>query len=323
MLVAPLGLWSTVRMAVAQGQPGVRRIGLLVPLSTEHRIFAATYASMQEALRKSGWDEGRNLIVEKRYSEGGPERLYELALELLRSEVELIAAMANQAIAAALRATRQTPIVMFQGTLPVESGFVRSLAQPGGNVTGTSASPAEVAGKLVDVVHELIPSARRVAVIWNPDFPGMRVYAAQADRAAAALGITLQYFAATRPEQVPEALAQLRVAQFDALYVVSDPVIASHNAELARFAVERRLPSVGVTPSWTAAGGLLSYAMDYSRMAARTAAFVDRILRGARPADLPVEQPTNYDLCINVQTAKAIGLTIPPSLLLRADRLIE
>ena len=302
---------------------GTRRIGFLSFLGPDSDSTRRYMPVFRDALRRFGYEEGRNLAIEFRWAEGKLERLGPLAEYLVRLNVELIVASTNDPIAAARQATRSIPIVMMTAATPVELGFVESLARPGGNVTGTVWNAPDTAGKLLQVLKEAVPRAARVALLWNPAFPGMQSYGAHVDRAAGALGISVQYFEATRAEHIGPALERIAAIRPDALYFVYEPVTATRLRDTAAFAIERRLVSVGTAPQWVDAGGLLYYGPDVLHAIERTAAYVDRILRGAKPADLPVELPTKYELVINAKTARAIGYSPPAALLARADRVIQ
>ena len=314
-LMGPIGGW-------AQPTGPMRRIGVLGA-----GLAAETYSPLGllffETLRRSGYEPGRNLRVDSRHAEGNVARLPALAQELVALEVELIVAFTNVAIAAARQATRRLPIVMGYALEPVASGFVDSLARPGGNVTGTTWVSGEIAGKSLQVLNEAVPRATRVAVLSNPATPGLQRYGDANRRAAAALGVTLEFFRAPRPEDIAAALERIDASHADAIYIVNDPVIDARLAEITAFARGRKLATVGTGPQIVAAGGLIYYGPDSKDIMVRTVSFVDRILRGARPAELPVEQPTKFELVINLKTAKALGLAIPPSLLQRADEVIE
>ena len=306
----------------AQPAPAVRRIGVLGA-----GLAAETYSPLGllffETLRRSGYEPGRNLRVDSRHAEGDVARLPALAQELVALEVELIVAFTNVAIAAARQATRSLPIVMGYALEPVASGFVDSLARPGGNVTGTAWVSAEIAGKNLQILKEAVPRATRVAVLSNHATPGIQFYGDDGRRAAAALGVTLEAIRVPRPEDIGPALERVDAIRADAIYIVNDPVIDARLGEITAFALGRKLATVGAAPQLVAAGGLIYYGPDAKDIMVRTVSFIDRILRGARPAELPVEQPTKFELVINLKTAKALGLVIPQALLLRADEVIQ
>ena len=314
-LVRPIGGWT-------QPARPMRRIGVLGA-----GLAAETYSPLGllffETLRRSGYEPGRNLRVDSRHAEGNVARLPALAQELVGLDVELIVAFTNVAIAATKQATRSIPIVMGYALEPVAAGFVDSLARPGGNVTGTAWVSAEIAGKNLQVLKEAVPRATRVAVLSNHATPGIQFYGDDSRRAAAALGVTLEAIRVPRLEDIGPALARIDASRADAIYIVNDPVIDARLGEITAFALAHKLATVGTGPQLVAAGGLIYYGPDAKDIMVRTVSFVDRILRGARPAELPVEQPTKFELVINGKTARALGLTIPPSLRQRADEVIE
>ena len=316
-LVVINALLALPSVLMAQGK--VRRIGCL-SLWAENPGFQRM---LTDALRAGGYEVGRSLVIEWRWANGKVENLPRLAADLISRGVELIVAVLNDEILAATRATRTLPIVMWAGCAPVEIGLIASLRRPGGNVTGTTWYGPETAQKLLQILNEAKPTAKRVAVLWNPLYPGMRAYAAETDRAAAALGVRLEYFDATRGEHVTSTLRRIAASPADALLFVEDPVLNSQMREIASFASAHNLVSVGSTDGWVRSGGLLSYAANSEEITKRMVAYVDRILRGSNPADMPVEQPSRYELAINLKTATSIGLRLSPSLLARADWVIE
>ena len=322
-VVLVAGGCALVRPLDALAQGLVRRVGILNTGAAATSAASSWGLVFIELLQRAGYEPGRNLALEVRYAEGRVERLDELAQELVQLKVELIVAVQNDAVAAARRATRSLPIVMAFSMEPVENGFVDSLARPGGNVTGTGWLSAEIAGKDLEVLRDAVPHATRVAVLVNPATPGMERYGAEANRAARALRITLLPFAAARPQEIAPALDRIAASTPDALYVVSDSVIETRLDEIVAFALAHRLPTIGTGIQLVEAGGLLYYGADIREILARTVSFIDRILRGAKPADLPVEAPARFELVANLKTAKALGITIPQSILLRANRLIE
>jgi putative ABC transport system substrate-binding protein len=304
-------------------QQKVRRIGVLAvgESTAEQQQWAQLY--FLKLLRDAGYEEGRNLSVEWRFAEGRVENLPALADELVRLNVEVIVASFNQAIAAAKRATRTIPVVILNGVSPVEAGFVDSLARPGGNITGTAWSSPETVGKILEVLKEAGPRATRVAILANPSVAGALVYKAAAQQAAGKLGLSIQYFDATRPEEIAPALERVAAWKAQSLFAAVDTILISRLREIAEFAQKRKLLSISTAATFVDVGGLLYYGPDLNELAERTISYVVRILAGAKPADLPVELPSKYQLIINKKTANAIGHKIPPTLLLRADRVIE
>lgn len=316
LLAAPL--------AGAQQTTKVRRIGYLSPEVAESEPGRRNQRLLRESLRRVGYAEGRNLTIEWRFAEGKYDRLDELAEDLVRRDVELIVAFTNAPIFAAKRASHTVPVVMFIGVLPVELGIVKSFARPGGNVTGTVWTSPELPGKIAQILKEAAPGAVRVALLWNPSDPVGKIYESELQRAAQMLGVTYQSFYVTRAEEIPAVLERIAASRADALSVFYDPaVIGSRLREIATFAIQRKLVSIGSARAVVNTGGLLYYGPVAADIADQTAGYVDRILRGAKPADLPVQMPRKYELVINAKTARAIGYKIPTTLALRADEIIE
>jgi putative ABC transport system substrate-binding protein len=272
---------------------------------------------------RAGYEEGRNLVVEWRFPDGKDGDLLRLAEELVHLKPELIVADGNEAVAAAIKATRTIPIVMHVSFRPVDFGYVKSLGRPGGNVTGTSWSGPELLGKTLELLKLALPSAVRIAVLWNPTYPFEDLQRAEINKAASVLGMKLEFFHVTRIEEVRPALERIASARPDALYIGTEKVTISRGREIAAFSIEQKLITIATAPPLLTDGGLLYYGPVLSAIEERTASHVDRILRGANPADLPVELPSKYELAINAKTARAIGYRIPPALLQRADRVIE
>lgn len=306
----------------AQQAQTVRRIGYLAGFQSSAPATRRGQELVREALRRKGWEEGKNLVIEWRYAEGNVERLPALAEELVGLKVELIVAVFNSSITAARRATRTVPIVMHAGTDPVGSGFVTSLARPGGNISGTIWSGPETAGKILEIVKHTKPGAVRVATLSNSS-PVFQMWKRENDSAARVLGVSVQYFDVNRVEDLVAVLDRVAAARPDALVAWGDAITISRARELTAFAIERKIALISNSPVHGEEGALVSYAPDLSALRDRTVSFVDRILRGATPAELPVEQPTKFDLIVNAKTARAIGHNLPPVLLLQATRVIE
>ena len=321
--VAMIGGVLAAPLARGQAPAKVRRIGILaVGVSTsEQQQWAQLY--FLKLLRDAGYEDGRNLIVEVRYAEGDVNRLPALADELVRLNVEVIVASFNQSIAAAKRATRTIPVVMLNAVAPVQQGFVESLARPGGNVTGTAWSSVETVGKILQVLKEAAPRTTRLAVLGNPDFSSEKDYLEVLSQAGDKLGMHLQFFAARRPDEIGPALEKIAASKSQALFAAVDTILLAGLRDIAVFAQKRKLPSISTASLFVDVGGLLYYGPELNQLAERTVSYVVRILGGVKPAELPVELPSKYQLIINKKTARAIGHTIPPSLLLRADRVIE
>ena len=314
--VAGAGLPLTSR---AQQTTKVHRIGLLSP--TSHGLGMDAF---RDGLRALGYVESRSIIIEHRSADGRYDRLPELAAELARSRVDVIVAVVTQASVAAKNATSTIPIVMLAVGDPVGAGLVTNLARPGGNVTGTSFMAVEAGGKSLELLKDAAPKLRLVGVLWNPNNPVFQTQMVNATEIAArSLGIELRMLAARNTDEIERAFELINNDRVEALTVIVDPVFIEHRAQLTALATTKRLPSVSQFRDYAEAGGLMAYAPDFSELGRRAASSVDKILKGAGPGDLPVEQPTKFQLVLNLKTAKAIGFTIPPTLLARADEVIE
>ena len=316
------GLLAAPLAAGAQQVGKVYRIGYLSAGSdtANPRVREA----FRQGLRELGWVEGQNIIIEYRWAEGRFDRLPGLAAELVRLKVDVLVAAPTPAALAAKNATGTIPIVGMSLTDPIGLGLVASLARPGGNVTGVSYSVgAEIFGKDLELLKEVVPRVRRVAVLSNPASPARPLTISNVKDAARSLGLQLQLLEARGPRDFDGAFAAMAKERVGALLVVTDPAFIPHRARLVDLAVKNRLPSIFTQREDAEAGGLMSYGPRLSDLHRRGATYVDKILKGAKPADLPVEEPTKFELVINLKTAKALGLTIPPSLLQRADQVIE
>ena len=321
-----LALSALLAATRARGQqtPKLRRIGYLSSEVAESEPGRRNQRLLRDSLRRAGYEEGKNLTIEWRFAEGKLERLDGLAKDLVRHDVELIVAFTNNPVIAAKRASPTIPIVMFIGVTPVELGMVESLARPGGNVTGTVWTSPEMPGKMLQILKEAVPGAVRIASLENPAIPSNQIYRPERDRAAQILGMTLDNFEVTRPEEVPVALKRIAASRPDALHVNYDTaVIGSRLSEIASFAIQHRLVSIGSARAVVNAGALLYYGPVASDIADQTAGYVDRILRGAKPIDLPIQLPRKFEFVINAKTAHEIGYKIPTALLLRADEVIK
>ena len=275
----------------------------------------------REALRASGYVEGRNLVLEFRYAEGRPERLKGLAEELVQLRPDLIYAFGGDVVPFAQAATRAIPIVGLMSLDPVRAGIVPSLGRPGGNLTGFTFLLSELAGKRLEFLREVVPRLSRVAIVWNPDHPDPDLQDTQA--AATRLGIHLQSIEVRRVDDFEGALAAAGRERAEAMIVVSSRLMILRQAQLLDFAAKNRIPLVTGWGSWVQNGALLSYGPNIDEIVRRSVAHVDKILRGAKPGDIPIEQPTRFELVVSVKTARALNLTVPPSLLARADRVVE
>jgi putative ABC transport system substrate-binding protein len=316
LLVAPLA-------AGAQQAAKVPRIGFLSAATSG--VSSPVLDAFRQGLRELGWVEGQNIVVDYRLTEGRSDRLPDLAAKLVRLKVDIIVAEATQGVAAAKNATETIPIVMISGSAdPVGLGFIASLARPGGNVTGLSYSVGpEIVGKGLELLKEIVPKVRRVAILSNPASPVQPLFIKELNGAARSLGVQLQLLEVRGPNQFEGAFAAMANERVGALLVVADAVFVFHRTRLADLAARSRLPAAYGSRANVEAGGLMSYGPSVRDLFRRSATFVDKILKGAKPGDLPVEQPTKFEMLINLKAAKALGLTIPQSLLQRADEIIQ
>ncbi|HWO06569.1 MAG TPA: ABC transporter substrate-binding protein [Methylomirabilota bacterium] len=313
LLAAPVAAWA---------QPGkVVRIGFLSPASASDPRMRGLLDAFRRGLVELGYVEGRAFRIESRWAEGRYERLPRLAAELVALRVDVILTVAVPAIRAAREATRTIPIVMASVVDPVATGLVASLARPGGNITGLSNMAPDVTGKLLEILKQIVPNASRVAVLWNPGNPGNEPQLRAAEAAGQALGIRLQSLEARTPDDLDPAFAAMARQRADALVVFADVMLNEQRVRIAGLAAAGRLPAVYGQEG--PAGGLITYSANTPDLFRRSATYVDRIVKGAKPGDLPVEQATRFDLVIDLKAARALGLTIPQSLLLRADQVIE
>ena len=318
------GVFAASRAARAQ-QPGkVYHIGFLGIASAS--AWASQIAALRQGLRELGYEEGKNLMIEYRWAEEDLDRLPKLASELVSLKVDVIVTHGTPGSRAAKQATTTIPVVMAAVGDPVRSGLVASLARPGGNLTGNSIVEFDLALKRLELVKEVVPTASRVGLFY---VPGTQIGAtAEAgakavDDAGARLGMRVHRFGIRALNELPGALATMEKERTDALIVRTDALLAAHYGEIARLAVQHRVPTLGGAEQFVGAGGLFAYGVNVGETYRHAAMFVDKILRGARPADLPIEQPTKYALYINLTTARALGVTIPQSLLVRADEVIQ
>ena len=303
-------------------QPGrVYRIGILA--STPMTTAADLVNAFRNGLRERGYVEGQNLAIDFRSPAVSFEQNAEVAGELVRSNVDVILAWTTPAVVAARRATATIPIVIVGVGDPVGSGLVTSLARPGGNVTGVSNLASDLSGKLVQLLLEIAPGIRRLGVVHNPDNPGGALLLRQTEEAVRALGLELQVVHARAPKEFEIAFAQLSASGTKGVVLLADPSLIQHAGKIAELAQQAQLPTAFQRRENVDAGGLLSYGPNLSDQFHQAAGHVDRILKGTKPADLPVEQPTRFELVINLKTAKALGLEVPPMLLARADEVIE
>ncbi len=315
------GLLAAPLAASAQQAAKVPRIGYLATNPTPHLQEA-----FRQGLRDLGYVEGRNLVIEYRDAEGKSERLPALATELVALKVDVILASGTPAALATKQATRTLPIVFTATADPVTSRLVTSLAQPGGNVTGLSVLAPELVGKCLEQLKQAVPGVGRVAVLWQPGGLGERTekdMLKEADVAARALGVRPQFVAVRGPHELDRAFSDMTRGRAGALAVLPSSMHFGERRRLVDLAAKNRLPAVYPWREVADAGGLMSYGPNLPDLSRRAATYVDKILKGAKPGDLPVEQPTKFELIINLKTAKALGLTIPPALLGRADEIVQ
>jgi ABC-type uncharacterized transport system substrate-binding protein len=311
------GLLAGGVIAEAQQTGKVPRIGFI---STS----AAPSDSFREGMHDLGYVENKNVLIENRNAEGRLDRIPALVNELVQQKVDVIVAPNNVAILTAKKATQAIPIVMVSSVDPVVAGYVDSLAHPGGNITGLAPLTRELSAKRVELLKEIVPKMSRVAILWDADGPGPRVAFKEYEAAARAFKLDLKSVEVRGPNpDFPSALQAAKNQRADALIIVGNPLIRFHQKRIMELATTNRLPSANDDSRYVEAGGLMSYGANYAEMLRRAATYVDKILKGAKPADLPVEQPTKFELVINLKTAKQIGVTIPQSMLYRADRVIK
>ena len=307
--------------ANAQQPAKVPRIGFLSSLSPA--AVSARMDAFRQGLRELGYVEGKNIVIESRWAEGKTERLPELAAELVRLKVDVIVTGGPSVNRFAKEATVTIPIVLAFDNDPVGNGFAASLARPGGNVTGLSALSPEISGKQLELLKEIVPTLSRVAVLGNSAEPANALVLREVELAAGALGVKLQYLDVLGPKDIETAFRAASKGRADAVLVLLSPVVISHRTQLVEIALRSRLPAIYFRPEFVEDGGLMSYATSFADLSRRAATYVDKILKGTKPADLPVEQPTKFELVINLKAAKQIGLTIPPNVLAQADKVIR
>jgi putative ABC transport system substrate-binding protein len=313
-----------VGSAAAWAQPSARvsQIAYLGPSAPE--VEGHLLEAFRQELRNLGYAEGRNLTIAIRWADGQEDRLPALAAELVRLNPDVIVTSGTQTAVAAKQATNTIPIVMTTAGDAVRTGLTTSFARPGGNVTGYSILAPELAAKRLDLLKQVVPAMSRVGVLWNPANPGTKPMFERTEATASAMRVTLEPVVGVRRiEEFEPAFGTINRVRPDALIVIGDRFLLAQRARIVSFAAEHRLPAIYAYPEYVDAGGLLAYAPDNVALFRGAAAYVDRILKGAKVAELPIQQPTKIDLVINLKTAKAFGLTIPPSLLFQASRVIE
>ncbi|HEU4340589.1 MAG TPA: ABC transporter substrate-binding protein [Candidatus Binatia bacterium] len=314
-------LFAPCYSASAQQSTKVPRIGYLSGSSLS--ALAARTEAFRQGLSDLGYVEGKNVIIEYRYAEGKFDRLPALAAELVRLKVDVIVTGGPQSTRPAKQATVTIPVVMTFDNDPVGSGFVASLARPGGNITGLSSLSPEMSGKQLELLKEVIPRLSRVAVLGNSNEPANGQALREMQLAAGVIKVQLQYLDVLSPQDLETVFRAATKGRAEAVLTLPNPVANIHRTQIADLAVKSRLPAIYWRSDLVEAGGLMSYGVSFTDLDRRAATYVDKILKGAKPADLPVQQPTKFELVINLKAAKQIGLTIPPNVLARADRVIR
>jgi putative tryptophan/tyrosine transport system substrate-binding protein len=321
MVILALGLLFAPHSSHAQQPAKVPRLGLLSPFSPSDT--ARWHEAFRQGLRDLGWVEGENISIEYRYAEGRSDRLPALAADLVRLTVDIIVAAVTPDALAAQHATKTIPIVMASPGDPVASGLVESLARPGGNITGLSQIAPELVGKRLELLNDIVPKLSRVAVLWDPQDRGSALSWNEIQRPARQLGVQLHALEVRSANDLDNAFEESTRAPAGALAIMPSPVFVTNVKRLADLAARSRLPSIFHLREFVDAGGLMAYGPDRSDLFRRAATYVDKILKGAKPADLPVEQPMKFELVINLKTAKALGITMPPHLLMLADEVLQ
>jgi len=308
-------------VAPAQQPTKIPRIGFL--LATSPSSNAARYEAFRQGLRELGYVEGKNLVIDRRFAEGKLDRLPSLAAELVRLNVDVIVTSGGISTRAAKEATVTIPIVMVQDNDPVANGFVASLARPGGNITGLATLAPELSGKRLELLKEIVPRLSRVAVFGTSINPGNAQSLKEIQLAAGAFKVQLQYLDVLEPKDIETAFRAATKGRADAVIVLVSSVLNSHRTQVVELAVKARLPVIYPFLEFVEAGGLMTYGVNFTDLYRRAATYVDKILKGRTPADLPVEQPMKFEFIVNLKAAKQIGLTIPPNVLVRANKVIR
>ena len=305
----------------AQQPTKIPRIGLLFTATPS--AAAARIEAFRQGLRELGYVEGKNILIEQRYAEGQLNHMNELAAELVRLKVDVIVTIGPAATRPAKEATHAIPIVMGVDDDPVGNGFVASLARPGGNITGLASLAPEIGGKQLELLKEIVPRLSRVAVLGTSTQPGNAQSLREAEVAAQALAVKLQYLDVLSPKDIEPVFRTASNGRAEAVLVLRASVFFSHRKQIVDLAAKRQLPAMYYTTEYVEEGGLMTYGVSITDLFRRAATYVDKILKGAKPAELPIEQPTKFELVVNLKTAKRIGLTIPPNVLARADKVIK
>jgi putative tryptophan/tyrosine transport system substrate-binding protein len=310
--------WPIAAGAQKAGKlPTIGFLGASTPSTESQRV-----AAFVQQLRELGWTEGRNVAIEYRWTEGRNNRAAEISAEFVQLKVDVIVTEGTPAALAAKQATSVIPVVFTTVSGPVGIGLVASLARPGGNITGLSIQQADLAGKRLELLREVVPNLRQLAIVANVGNPASVLEIGEVQAAARTLGLDVAVFEIRRAEDIAPAFEALK-GRTEALYVIGDPLLTANRIRINTLVLTARLPTMHASRDSVEVGGLMSYGPNFTDLSRRAAGYVDKILRGAKPADIPVEQPTKFDLVINLTTAKALGLTVPPTLLARADEVIE
>ena len=320
---ALVALGAAPMVCHAQQQGKIWRVGYLTQRRRPDSIDADFTGAFPRGMRELGYVEGKNLVIEWRFADGEAERLPDLAAELVRLKVDVIVSGSSAAIGALQKATTTIPIVMATSADPIGSGFVKSLARPGGNITGFSHISSDIGIKQLDLLLGMAPKLSRVAVLVNPTNPSLGTFLKNIQSAAHGSSVKVLPVEARTAQEIENAFPVMTQAKAEAVIVATDPLFVQHYRKIAELAAKNRFPSSSFIREYVEAGGLMSYGPNLSEQFRRAAIYVDKIFKGAKPGDLPVQQVTTFELFINGRTAKALGLTIPQSLLLRADRVIE
>jgi putative ABC transport system substrate-binding protein len=322
IVVLVVGLMlASVCLADAQQPAKFHRIGVLVPNTAA--LFSTNADALRQGLRELGYVEGQNLGIEYRYAEGSLNWLPVLAAELVRLKVNVIVASSSAAVSAARDATKEIPIIFSTTGDPVARGLVASLARPGGNITGVTLANSELYGKRLELLQEIIPRLSLAAILFNPTDPGADMGMKEAGKSGKAMGIRIESLEVRNADDIDRAFESATKLKVDALTFIHHPPITTYPTRVVELAVKSRLPAIYASTEWCESGGLMSYGRSFPDTHRRLAVYVDKVLKGAKPSDLPVEQWKKLELVINLKTAKQFGLTIPQSLLYRADRVIK
>jgi putative ABC transport system substrate-binding protein len=313
---------AAVVLPLASHAQQSRKLASIAYLGVDESYWRPRSFAFVQRLRELDWIEDRTVKIQYYWTQGRPERVVELAAEIIRQKVDVIVTYGG-AVTALKQATAVIPIVFAVANDPIGSGLIASLSQPGGNVTGLSLEVTELAGKRLQLLHQVVPNLRRLAVLFDVGYSGSELQMREVQTAAHTLGVEVEPTKIRQAQDVAPSFESLKSQKVDALYVVENSLIAANGRQIAAFALRARLPTVFGARDYVQAGGLMSYGPKYADLFRRAAEIVDKILRGANPGDIPVEEPTNFELIINLTTAKALGLAVPPALLATADEVIE